>query len=236
MESFTQIGVLAADLGRRATSSAYQRTEQGDDPAHDPGAEDQPGSRNLEGHLVGIGEDSGADDAAHDEHGGVENAQAPDEARAGVDFRRRRRLRCRGRHELARDYFLRRGRSNNARISRASVRARSADSRQAREAFPIDGFPSGSAMFSVPAAERERVRWPRWLVVGAWPRRSRSVRESRRAAFELLLRAGDRVAPVVEKLLDPANDFDFAIGRRAVRTCSARLSWGTGLPVAQDDG
>ncbi len=85
MIGLTQVGVLAAGAGHaRGEFRIHQRAEKRDAAANCPCAKNERGSVDLPRDDVGIDENSGADDAAHDDHRGVEEPEARDElARRG---------------------------------------------------------------------------------------------------------------------------------------------------------
>ena len=80
MPGVAQVGVLSADVGaQRRELGVDEGAHERDDAAGGPYAEDERRGVDLPGHDVRIDEDAGADDAAHDEHGGVERAEAAGE-------------------------------------------------------------------------------------------------------------------------------------------------------------
>lgn len=90
MKRFAKVGVLAADL--RHASGEFgvdESAEQGDDSSCDPRAQNQRGGVHQIRDDVWIDEDSGADDAAHHHHSGVEKAKLPGESGRGCGWRGR---------------------------------------------------------------------------------------------------------------------------------------------------
>jgi hypothetical protein len=76
-ERLAQVGVLPARGGTaRGQLRPDEGSGQGHQPAQDPGQEDARGRARPARHHVGVHEDAGPHDAAHDDHGGVEEAEA----------------------------------------------------------------------------------------------------------------------------------------------------------------
>ena len=76
MIGFAEVSILTADGGERGRQfSPNESAAHSDNAAKNPGGEDQCWSMDLLRDNVGIYEDSGTDDAAHDEHGGVKKAK-----------------------------------------------------------------------------------------------------------------------------------------------------------------
>jgi len=85
MERLAEIFVLAADLGNAGSELRVdERAEYNDDAAGDPDREDEYGRVQVLGDDVRIHKDAGADDAAHDHHGRVEEAKLRCKSRAVV--------------------------------------------------------------------------------------------------------------------------------------------------------
>src|ERR1035438_6413427 len=85
MERLAEIFVLAADLGNAGSELRIdERAEDGDDAAGDPDREDEYGRVQALGDDVRVHEDDGADDATHDHHGRVEEAELRCEFRAAT--------------------------------------------------------------------------------------------------------------------------------------------------------
>src|SRR5579864_9801335 len=84
MVGLAEVGVLTAD-GRHSGGQLCpdRGSDQADEPAEYPSRQDEARSMDLARHHVGVDEDASADDAAHDNHGGVEQAQLPGEVRFG---------------------------------------------------------------------------------------------------------------------------------------------------------
>jgi hypothetical protein len=77
MIGFPQRGILPANIGHPVGKfSPDESAEQCENSADQPCANDQSGSVNLLGYHVPIDEDSGADDTAHDDHGGVKETDS----------------------------------------------------------------------------------------------------------------------------------------------------------------
>src|SRR4051812_47293747 len=77
MVRVAEIGILSADIrASRGKLGVHERTDQGDDTTDDPGAEHERGSMDGPRDDARVDEDSGADDAAHHDHGRVERAEA----------------------------------------------------------------------------------------------------------------------------------------------------------------
>ena len=78
MKGLAQIRVLAANFRpERRQFGIDERAQHGDHAADDPDAEDQQGRVQLLRDDVRVDEDAGADNAAHDDHGGVEQPDLP---------------------------------------------------------------------------------------------------------------------------------------------------------------
>ena len=76
MEGVAQVGVLAADFRTsRGELGIDERAGQRDGAAHGPRAQNQERRVDLLRDYVGIDENPRADDASHDEHGGVEQSE-----------------------------------------------------------------------------------------------------------------------------------------------------------------
>ena len=76
-----KIGILAADLGTaRGKLGVDEGGGEGDEAAKDPHADDEKRGIDVLRDFRRCDEDPGTDDAAHDEHGCVEQAEAADEA------------------------------------------------------------------------------------------------------------------------------------------------------------
>ena len=76
MVGLTQIKILSARARQaRRQLGPDEGTEQGKSSAQEPDAENQKRSVHAERDDVGIDEDTGADNAAHDDHGGVEYSE-----------------------------------------------------------------------------------------------------------------------------------------------------------------
>ena len=76
MIGLAQVSVLTAHFRQRGCQfSPYKGAAHSNDPAKNPGRQDQCGSMHLLRDDVGIYENAGTDDAAHDEHGGIEEAK-----------------------------------------------------------------------------------------------------------------------------------------------------------------
>jgi len=79
-----KVDVLAAGLGKeRRELGEREGSRHGDQAARDPGGEDPAGRRQALGHQIRVDEDSGADDAADDDHGGVEGSESAAQAHWG---------------------------------------------------------------------------------------------------------------------------------------------------------
>ncbi len=84
MVSLADVGVLPADVGQASGKFGVNKsTTDGDKPTRNPCAQDEHGRVHGARHHVGIHENAGADDAAHDDHGGVEQAQLARQRGAG---------------------------------------------------------------------------------------------------------------------------------------------------------
>src|SRR5207249_9809603 len=84
VERVAQIRVLAADLRpERGQLRVDEGARQRDEAAHDPRPQDQEGRVDLPRDHVGVHEDAGADDAAHHDHGGVEQPEPASEGGHG---------------------------------------------------------------------------------------------------------------------------------------------------------
>jgi len=82
MEGFAQIRILSSDLGTpRCEFGVDERSSKRDRSSGSPGSEDEERRVDLLGDDVRIDKDAGADDASHNEHDRVEQAQAAEEAR-----------------------------------------------------------------------------------------------------------------------------------------------------------
>ncbi len=80
MEGVFEIGILAAEVGTEGGEFGVDEcASEGGKAAEDPSAEDEWGGVDLPGDNIGIDKDAGADDAAHDDHGDVKDAEAADE-------------------------------------------------------------------------------------------------------------------------------------------------------------
>src|ERR1700694_3109124 len=76
MISLTQVKVLATRAGQpRCELGPDESTEQGKSSTDKPDSQDQKGSVHAQGNHVGVDENAGADNAAHDDHGGVEYSE-----------------------------------------------------------------------------------------------------------------------------------------------------------------
>jgi hypothetical protein len=77
MVSIAQVGVLPAHpRAQHGELGVNECADEGDDAADQPCAQHQHGCVHLPRDDGWINEDTGADDAAHDDHGGVEGAEA----------------------------------------------------------------------------------------------------------------------------------------------------------------
>ena len=95
MESFAEVGVLAADGGHaRGQFGVDKAPDERQRATGDPGGENQRGSVDELGDNVRIDKNAGADNAAHDDHGGVEKAETRGESfgRSGNGCNRRARV------------------------------------------------------------------------------------------------------------------------------------------------
>jgi hypothetical protein len=73
MIGLAEVRVLTANFGKRGRQfSPDEGAAYSNNAAKNPGSQDQCWSVHLLRNDVGIDENTGADDAAHDEHGGVE--------------------------------------------------------------------------------------------------------------------------------------------------------------------
>jgi hypothetical protein len=82
MEGFAQVCVLTSDLRpARSELGVDKGSGERDGSSGGPGAEDQERCVDLLCDYVGIDEDARTDDASHDEHHCIEQAQAAEEAR-----------------------------------------------------------------------------------------------------------------------------------------------------------
>src|SRR4029077_20636677 len=93
MIGLAQVSVLTAHFRQRSCQfSPDKGAAHSNDPAKNPGRQDQCGSMHLLRDDVGIDENPGTDDAAHDQHGGVEEAKLTCQAwlRRGCVIRARR--------------------------------------------------------------------------------------------------------------------------------------------------
>lgn len=73
MIGLAQVSVLAADFGQRGRQfSPYKGAAHSNHAADNPGSQDQRWGMHLLRYYVRIYEYAGTDDAAHDQHGGVE--------------------------------------------------------------------------------------------------------------------------------------------------------------------
>ena len=76
MVSLAQVKVLSTRARQaRCKLCPDERTEQGKASAHEPDAQNQKRSVHAERNHVGVDENTGADNAAHDDHGGVEYSE-----------------------------------------------------------------------------------------------------------------------------------------------------------------
>ena len=90
MKGFAKVGVLAADLRHaRGEFGVDEGAQEGDDSSRDPRPQNQRGGVEQVRDDVGIDENSGADDAAHHDHGRVEEAELRGESGTGCGWRGR---------------------------------------------------------------------------------------------------------------------------------------------------
>ena len=76
-EGFAQVDVLAAGLGHGGGEFAVaERGDEGEDGGDEPGGDEEPGGLHLACDVGGDDEDAAADHGAHDQRGGVEEAEA----------------------------------------------------------------------------------------------------------------------------------------------------------------
>ena len=76
MVGVAQVRILTAHFRQRGRQfSPDKSAAHSDDTAKNPGSQDQCGGMHLLRDDVGIDENAGTDDAAHDQHGGVKEAK-----------------------------------------------------------------------------------------------------------------------------------------------------------------
>ena len=76
MKGVAEIGVLASEIGSEDGEFGVDESAgESGKTAENPSAEDEGGGVNFFGDNVRVDENAGANDAAHDDHGGVENSE-----------------------------------------------------------------------------------------------------------------------------------------------------------------